>query len=132
MKLDEVRPEPPDDPGKSEQSRTIGLVSTSPSYIHPMATRVVSWGGSKHIISPVISTTPSIISIESIHASLPAREAPSSCVTESKQMNSARSETLTSATYSRADATDTSFVRHHKYFLRDGNVTFLVSAVWPG
>jgi hypothetical protein len=37
------------------------------------------------------------------------------------------SETLISAsTYERADSTDDSFIRHHKYFFKDGNVTFLV------
>ena len=33
------------------------------------------------------------------------------------------------STYPRDDAADASFVRHHKYFFKDGNVTFLVSGV---
>ena len=37
--------------------------------------------------------------------------------------------TLTPATYPRADAADASFVRHRKYFFKDGNVTFLVSGI---
>ena len=33
------------------------------------------------------------------------------------------------STYPRDDAADASFVRHHKYFFKDGNVTFLVSGI---
>jgi hypothetical protein len=97
-----------------------------------MATHIVSWGGSKHIISPVNSSKPSIVSIDSIQTS-----APSVTESQAKHMSSvltepSGSETLTSAsTYPRADAVDSSFEQHHKYFFKDGNVTFLVSGVRP-
>jgi hypothetical protein len=45
-------------------------------------------------------------------------------------IKSSGSETSTSAsTYPRADAGDDSFIRHHKYFFEDGNITFLVRRV---
>ena len=92
-----------------------------------MATHLVSWGDSKHIISPVNSSTPSIVSIDSIQTSLSSKHM-SSVLTEPSG-----SETLTPAsTHPRADAVDTSsFERHQKYFFKDGNVTFLVSEVLP-
>ena len=91
-----------------------------------MAARIVSWGESKHIISPVNSSEPSIVSIDSIQTSL-SSEHMSSVLTEPSG-----SEKLTAvSTYPRADAADTSFERHQKYFFKDGNVTFLVSGVRP-
>ena len=38
------------------------------------------------------------------------------------------SETPT-RTHQRADTVDDSFTRHHKYFFKDGNITFLVRGV---
>jgi hypothetical protein len=90
-----------------------------------MATHIVSWGDSKHITSPVNSSKPSIVSIDSIQTSLSSKHM-SSALTEPSG-----SETLTPSAYSRADAADTSFERHQKYFFKDGNVTFLVSGVRP-
>ncbi|KAF8504688.1 hypothetical protein F5888DRAFT_1903604 [Russula emetica] len=100
-----------------------------------MATHVVSWGGKEHITLPAVSSTkPSIVSIDSV---LPHRRETSSVVQEAPRsyakhmspllIESSGSETSTSAsTYSRADAGDDSFIRHHKYFFQDGNVTYLV------
>jgi hypothetical protein len=102
-----------------------------------MATHIVSWGGSKHIILPVNSDKPSIVSIDSIQISSAVREAPCATESQTKHMSSeltepSGSEKLTSAsTCSRADAIDASFERHQKYFFKDGNVTFLVSGVQP-
>ena len=103
-----------------------------------MATHIVSWGDSKPIISPINPSTPSIVSIDSIQTSSVVRDA--HCVTESKNVNSVLNKVLnepsgsetastSASTYPRADETDTSFVRHPKYFFKDGNVTFLVSGI---
>ena len=99
-----------------------------------MATHIVSWGYNDPVSSAVssISSTSSIVSIDSEsiirhkHTATsavqgtPASESSTKCVSGN--------ETSTSAsTYSKADPTDGSFIRHHKYFFKDGNVTFLVS-----
>jgi hypothetical protein len=107
-----------------------------------MATHMVSWGGNEHVISPVPSSTPSIVSVDSIlshelETSSIVQEATGGPSPESlaKRMSSLFAEpsgdgTSTSAsTYQRADAADDSFTRHHKYFFKDGNVTFLVRGV---
>jgi hypothetical protein len=105
-------------------------------------TRVISWGGNEHDISPVPSSTPSIVSVDSVlshelEASSivqpkEARPAPESLANHMSFLLAEPSgnETSTSAsTYQRADTADDSFTRHHKYFFKDGNVTFLVRAV---
>ncbi|KAF8504685.1 hypothetical protein F5888DRAFT_774304 [Russula emetica] len=99
-----------------------------------MATNIVSWGGNGHIISPIISSASSIVSIDSVlpHKHTTTVQGASAPESSAKRMSSlsvepSGSETLTSAsTYQRADSTDDSFIRHHKYFFEDGNVTFLV------
>jgi hypothetical protein len=110
-----------------------------------MATHIVSWGSNEHVISPLPSTssTPSIVSVDSV---LSLERETSSNVQEleatgpapeslAKRMSSllaepSGSETLTSAsTHQRAGTADDSFTRHHKYFFKDGNVTFLVRSV---
>jgi hypothetical protein len=120
--------------------------STSPCHLSPspstvMATHIVSWGDNEHITSPVVSSTkPSIVSIDSM---LPHRRETSSVVQDvphaagsyAKHMRpllieSSGSETsISGSTCSGADAGDDSFIRHHKYFFKDGNVTFLVRRV---
>ena len=112
---------------RSSRSSAAGLVSTLLLSIPLiMATHIVSWGDSKHITSPVNSSKPSIVSIDSIQTSLLSKHM-SSVLTEPSG-----SGTLTPASaYPRADAADTSFERHQKYFFKDGNVTFLVSGVRP-
>ena len=95
-----------------------------------------TWGGNDHIVSPDLSRSSSIVSIDSI---LPHKRTTTVQVTSvpapeslAKRMSSlsvepSGSETLISAsTYARADSADDSFIRHHKYFFKDGNVTFLV------
>jgi hypothetical protein len=106
-----------------------------------MATHIVSWGGNDHIISPVISNTSSIVSIDSIlsHKRTTAVQGIPAPESSAKRMGSlslsvepSGSETSMSAsTYARADSTNDSFIRHHKYFFKDGNVTFLVSGSQP-
>jgi hypothetical protein len=102
-----------------------------------MATHIVSWGGNEHIISPVLSSTSSIVSIDSIlltqtYDISAFKKQPPAPESLARRMSSllvepSGSETSTSAsTYPRADTADDSFIRHHKYFFKDGNVTFLV------
>ena len=126
-------------PSELERTRTEHQEPSLPLSLHLMATHIVSWGGGKeHITPPVFSSTkPSIVSIDSM---LPHRRETSLIVPETlraagsyaKHMSPlmiepSRSEASTSAsTYPRVDAGDDSFIRHHKYFFEDGNVTFLV------
>ena len=108
-----------------------------------MATHTVIWGDYEHVISlvPSSSSTPSIDSVDSF---LSHERETSSTVQEAtgptpeslaKRMSSlsvepSGSETLASAsTYPRADSADDSFTRHHKYFFKDGNITFLVRGI---
>jgi len=107
-----------------------------------MASRIVSWGGNEHVVSPNLSRTPSTVSVDSILQDKPdtppvVQGAPDAA--ESRAMNMAskvigpsgtRTSTLTS-TYPGADAADGPFVRHPKYFFNDGNVAFLVRVVRP-
>jgi hypothetical protein len=118
-----------------------GTSLSLPLSLHLMATHIVSWGGKEHIASPVVSSTkPSIVSIVSMlphkrETSSVVQEAPRAAGSHAKHMSpslfeSSGSETSVSAsTYSRAGAGDDSFIRHHKYFFEDGNLTFLVRRV---
>ena len=109
-----------------------------------MATRIVSWSGDEHIVSPNLSKTPSVISVDSIlsdksEASEGDQSAPH--MAESQPTDTAfqviepnGTTTSTSTTiYPGTDAADHdgSFMRHNKYFFKDGNVTFLVRHVQP-
>ena len=100
-----------------------------------MATHIVSWGGNDSIVSPVISSVPSIVSIDFIlphkRTTTSAFQGASGPESLAKRMSSLpvepRSEASTSASiYQSADLADEEFIRHHKYFFKDGNVTFLV------
>ena len=108
-----------------------------------METHIVSWGGndSDHTVSPSISSTPSIVSVDSVlsherGASSTAQEAtgpaPESLAKRMSSLLAKPSEIMMStsaSTHQRADTADESFTRHHKYFFKDGNVTFLVRGV---
>ena len=114
-----------------------------------MATRIVSWSDAEHIVSPSLSKTPSVMSFDSIlsdksdaslgdhgaphMAAVPVAESqPTDTASQVIEPNGTRSST--SATiYPETDATDHdgSFVRHNKYFFKDGNVTFLVRDIQP-
>jgi hypothetical protein len=100
-----------------------------------MATHIVSWGGSEHVISPAPSSTASIVSVDSV---LSHERETSSTVQEltAKRLSLLLAEQReyleklgSASAYQRADAADDSFTRHHKYFFKDGNVTFLVREV---
>jgi len=111
-----------------------------------MATRIVSWSGDEHIISPNFSKTPSVSSVDSILSDKPEafesesdRSAPRMAesqpthrdfqVIEPNGTRTSKSTTIYPAT----DGADHggSFMRHNKYFFKDGNVTFLVRDVQP-
>jgi len=104
-----------------------------------MATRIVSWGGDDHIISPNLSKTPSISSVDSILSDKPeASESDQSALMDESQPTHRDLQvidpngTTTSTTiFLGTDAADHggSFTRHNKYFFKDGNVTFLVRDV---
>lgn len=104
-----------------------------------MATHIVSWAGDEHVISPAPSSTPSIVSVDSVFSH--ERET-SSTVQEANRPTHAKRLSLllaeqreyleksTSASANqRVDTTDDLFTRHDKYFFKDGNVTFLVCEV---
>jgi hypothetical protein len=109
-----------------------------------MATRIVCWRSDEHIVSPSLSKTPSIVSVDSIITDKPEsspsaegvpREAESRAA--GKHMASQVIEPsgtrkwASTSMFPGADAADGSFIHHHKYFFNDGNVTFLVRGVQP-
>jgi len=109
-----------------------------------MATRMVSWSGDEHSVSPNLSKTPSLISVDSILSDKPkASETDQSALHMAESQPAHRSfqvidpnGTTTSKStniYPGTDAADHdgSFMRHNKYFFKDGNVTFLVRDVQP-
>jgi len=102
-----------------------------------MASCIVSWGGSEHIVSPNLSKTPSIVSVDSILRDTSPAVQGTPHAAQSRAMNMAsqviepsrtRAWTLTSI-YLGADAANGSFVQHPKYFFKDGNVAFVVRVV---
>jgi hypothetical protein len=105
-----------------------------------MASHILSWGGKDHIVSPALPSTPSIIvSVDSI---LPYKHDTFSIVQEAAEswvkrtsslIEPSGSETSTpvSTNPSADPAGDDSFIRHHTYFFKDGNATFLVRGVQP-
>ena len=101
-----------------------------------MASRIVSWGGNEHIVSPTLLKTPSIVSVDSIlrdtspvvQGTPPAQSGAMNMASQVIEPSRTRTSTSTS-TYPGADAADGSFVRHPKYFFNDGNVAFLVRVV---
>ena len=98
-----------------------------------MATRIVSWSGDEHIVSPNLSKTPSVISVNSI-LSDKSEGSPSDQGAPSQVIGPNGIRTSTSTTiYPETDAADHygSFMQHNKYFFKDGNVTFLVRDVQP-
>jgi hypothetical protein len=103
-----------------------------------MATRIVSGGSNEKTVSSRLSETPSVISFDSLlsddletppvvegacHATESQVEHTSSQAIEPSR----RCRTCSSVSVcAGADATEGSVIRHHKYFFKDGNVTFLV------
>ena len=107
-----------------------------------MATHIVSWSGDKHIVSPNLSKTPSVISVDSIlsdkfevspgvqGAHHMAESQTTHTASKVVELNGSRTSTSTTI-YPGTDVADHdgSFVRHNRYFFKDGNVTFLVRGV---
>ena len=110
-------------------------------------TRLVSWSGDdadEHIVSPNLSKAPSVVSVESILSDIPetspsdhgahrmTESQPTRTASQAIEPSGARTSTSTTI-YPRTDLPnqDGSFMRHNKYFFRDGNVTFLVRNVQP-
>ena len=96
------------------------------TFPHCKTIKIVSLGGCKHNVPPVISSTASIVFIEFIQTSSAVWDL--ECL--AKHMSSVPTEpngsetALTSASsYPRTDAADASFAQHHKYFFKDENVT---------
>ena len=104
-----------------------------------MATRIVSWSGNEHTVSPSLSKAASMVSFDSIlsdnsetpgmqvahHASESRVKYVSSQVIEPSGTRTCPSGIM----YPGDGATDDSFVRDHRFFFKDGNVTFLVRGV---
>jgi hypothetical protein len=87
----------------------------------------------------VVSSAPSIVSVDAIlldksetSPSVQEAGAAESWVKRKSSLviDPSRGRTSTSV-YSKADEVDGSFVRHHKYFFKDGNITFLVRGDQP-
>ena len=109
-----------------------------------MATRIVSWSSDDYITSPNLSKVPSVMSFDSILSDKPeaslgdqgaprmAESHPTHTASQVIEPNGIRTSTSTTI-YPETDATDHdgSFLRHNKYFFKDGNVTFLVRHVQP-
>ena len=114
-------------------------LSLSISSSSSMATHKVSWGGNDHIISPDISRTSSIVSIDSILPQkrttavqrAPVPESSAKRMSSLSVESSGREMLVSASTYARAGSTDDSFIRHYKYFFEDGNITFLVRGSQP-
>ncbi|KAF8270191.1 hypothetical protein EI94DRAFT_1723338 [Lactarius quietus] len=102
-----------------------------------MADRIVSWSDNKHCMSPVMSSTASIISFDSAFSDTQSYREMSPTASEVPQLPSAGAESDAKhanlikfpeeETPRDGHATpDESFVRHDMYFFNDGNVTFLI------
>jgi len=104
-----------------------------------MAARIVSRSGDEKIVSPSLSKTPSMVSFDSLLSDNPETPpaiegAPHATESQAKHTSSQAIEPSASGSracssvsvYPGADAAEGSFIQHHKYFFRDGNVTFLV------
>jgi len=106
-----------------------------------MAAPIITWGSKQKVVSPIsLSKTPSMISFDSVlsdNPELPLAVEGVTHATESQTKHTSpqviepswRRAGSSLSVYSGADAAGGSFIRHHKYFFNDGNVTFLVSTV---
>jgi hypothetical protein len=98
-----------------------------------MASLATSWEGDEHIVSPVLSSTPSFVSVRSTFSDAPQwspgiQEAFRATESRTKGTSSRVIE-LSGGTTSTYREVDTSFIRHKKYFFQDGNITFLVRGI---
>jgi hypothetical protein len=99
-----------------------------------MAPHVVSFGGTEHYISPVRSRSASIVTVDSIlsdthEISLSVPEAPRAAESRARAkgtMSYLMIEPGGKIPGGSCPVADDSFLRHEKYFFKDGNITFLV------
>ncbi len=100
-----------------------------------MTPHVVSSGVDEHTVSPVLSSTASFFSVRSILSGTPERspgvqETVHAADSQTKGVGSfvigLSGNGKPTCTYPEAN---TSFIRHHKYFVQDGNITFLVRRI---
>jgi hypothetical protein len=106
------------------------------SYLF-MAARIVSWSGNTLTVSQSLSKSPSIVSVDSIlpdklqaiQSAPRAAESPQAA-SQVIDLNGTRTLAATGM-YPGHDTIDGSFVKHHRYFFTDGNVTFLVRDIYP-
>ena len=130
--------------GAPKQGKPLGATCclserVSSLSLHLMATRIVSWSDDDHIISPNLSETSSVISFDSIlsdkfegslgnHGTTHMAEShPTHTASQVIEPNGTGTSTSTTI-HPEIGAVDRdgSFMRHNKYFFKDGNVTFLV------
>ena len=103
-----------------------------------MAPHITTWGDNEHIISPVSSSTASIVSVESI-LSDPTKN--SLDIDENPRVANSRIKWIgpqatkmpgNRSSVGMNSGADDSFIRHPIYFFMDGNITFLVRDVHDG
>ena len=103
-----------------------------------MAPHMTVWGDNEHIISPVGSSTHSIVSVESILLDAPknppdSNENPRAAESRVKGMGPQATKLPGNrSSVVMNSGADDSFIRHPKYFFMDGNITFLVRDVHDG
>jgi hypothetical protein len=100
----------------------------------PMTPHIVTSVGDEHAVSPATSSTPSFVSARSVLSDTAERspgiqETFLAAESQAKSMDSLVIE-LSGSTKPQVSTTNpegnASFIRHHKYFFPDGNITFLV------
>jgi len=107
-----------------------------------MAAPIVTWGSKQKIVSPSLSKTPSMISFDSLlsdNPELPLAVEGATHANESQAKHTSSQAIEPSGSragssvsvYPGSEAAGASFIRHHKYFFKDGNVTFLVRSIQP-
>ncbi|KAI9465240.1 hypothetical protein BJY52DRAFT_672827 [Lactarius psammicola] len=94
-----------------------------------MAPHIVSWGATAPAASPASSSSPSVVSFDSLSDVQPPKgpEAHGGTETGTNSANSSTGEINATLTpVSIYPGVDDSFQRHDTYFFKDGNITFLV------
>ena len=103
-----------------------------------MAPHITTWGDNEHVISPVGSSTASVVSVESIlldptKISLDTDENPRIANSRIKWIGPQATKLPGNRSSAGMNSGGgDSFIRHPKYFFIDGNITFLVCDVHGG
>ncbi|KAI0295216.1 hypothetical protein BC826DRAFT_1135241 [Russula brevipes] len=90
---------------------------------------IISWGASERSLSPVSTTTQSVVSIESITSDTSSTVPEPSGATQSRVKSKTFHVTLGNKASGVRLADDDPFTRHDKYYFMDGNITFLVDGI---